>query len=684
MPVSFAFVHHANQYLITEGYENRPGLKGVLGSPVADIGLWRILHLHRVHGLPANIHVSGTLLEAIAWYEPAFLAALREMHREGLIEFVGSCYGQNMMPFCSYDHNLKQLNEELHLYEVHLGLDPASVKTFWPPERLWDPGTMSAVLKDLRLLNHGYAQVIVDDRLLLPMDESGRGRRSYDRDGYWHPELFQSYRIANAHDLRAIPIAQNLRRSIPPRGADDWESLESQLRGLAALDSGDGLDNVLAVYADDMEKAAGVSPWDSRGATQFEDVLLWIAENEWIRPVKITDWSTSCRIPAARTIDTGTYVELANHFHAGEDYGNWYHDPQWKRYADYFCWSEARVKHFVALGADPSLIDLAHKHLLASSWETGWHTPDNGAHGSADGSGTPSPWVKAVASHSRHAAIIAEAAFWMKHKDGLSHAYMQDIDADGEQELIFKNQQLFSVLSPRWGGRLVYLFSVGGSSGVMVVGNPSDDWNWMEELNKYMESPRNHPGALADIGFENDCYSATVVRADGAMVRAQLTHDKAGTAGHGLVKDIVLESYETNKLTVTYTLPDGLNGLAVECGFSPDYLNLLRYGRSIMQHSDTGSCRGFRVAKAAVFVHKNGGRVDWTAPSPEEFGHGARVELYGVDRQFTLSIEAMAELNLQPEQESHQILTTRAEHAALRHRKTSTRPHKSDSSQLKT
>jgi hypothetical protein len=73
MSVPFAFVHHANQYLITEGYENRPGLKAILGSPCANIGLQRVLHLHRVYRIPANIHVSGTLLEAIAWHVPAFL-----------------------------------------------------------------------------------------------------------------------------------------------------------------------------------------------------------------------------------------------------------------------------------------------------------------------------------------------------------------------------------------------------------------------------------------------------------------------------------------------------------------------------------------------------------------------------------------------------------------------------------
>jgi hypothetical protein len=164
------------------------------------------------------------------------------------------------------------------------------------------------------------------------------------------------------------------------------------------------------------------------------------------------------------------------------------------------------------------------------------------------------------------------------------------------------------------------------------------------------------------------------------MVRAQLTHDKAGAAGNGLVKDIVLSSYETDKVIVTYTLPDGLNGLGIECGLSPDYLNLLRYGRSIMQHSDTGSCRGFRAGEAAVFVHKNGGQVEWTRTSPEEFGHGARITLYAVDRQFTLSIEAIAQLDLQPEHESHQSLITCTATTALRRGGISVREHKSDSS----
>src|SRR5213594_3107025 len=109
MHLSFAVVHHANQYLITDGYENRDGLKAVLGERNSTTGLSRVLELHRIHRIPANLHISGTLLEAIAWCQPDFLHQLRALYVDGLIEFVGSCYGQNLMRFFGYDHNLKQL-----------------------------------------------------------------------------------------------------------------------------------------------------------------------------------------------------------------------------------------------------------------------------------------------------------------------------------------------------------------------------------------------------------------------------------------------------------------------------------------------------------------------------------------------------------------------------------------------
>ncbi len=150
MRAALALVHHANQFLITNGYENREGLAAVLGNPKSQTGLWRVLEAHLLRRVPINLHLSGTLLEAIAWHQPDFLALVRELHREGLVEFIGSCHGQNIMRFFSYAHNLVQLNEELRLFERHLEIDPAEVHAFWPPERVWDTARMAPVLGDPR------------------------------------------------------------------------------------------------------------------------------------------------------------------------------------------------------------------------------------------------------------------------------------------------------------------------------------------------------------------------------------------------------------------------------------------------------------------------------------------------------------------------------------------------------
>ena len=110
----------------------------------------------------------------------------------------------------------------------------------------------------------------------------------------------------------------------------------------------------------------------------------------------------------------------------------------------------------------------------------------------------------------------------MKHKDKEAHAYLQDLDQDGEEELVLKNSNLFSVFSPRNGGRLVYLFGIREPPGRLVVGNPIDDWNWLERLHEYMDVPPNHPGAFSDVGYEHDCYEASLRATDGDEVNARL------------------------------------------------------------------------------------------------------------------------------------------------------------------
>ncbi len=64
---ALAIVHHANQYVVTDGYDNRVGISGIVGTSSSQTGLLRVLKLHERYRVPFSLHISGTLLESLAW-----------------------------------------------------------------------------------------------------------------------------------------------------------------------------------------------------------------------------------------------------------------------------------------------------------------------------------------------------------------------------------------------------------------------------------------------------------------------------------------------------------------------------------------------------------------------------------------------------------------------------------------
>jgi hypothetical protein len=637
MQASLALVHHANQYLITDGYDNREGLAAVLGVTGGSSGFSRVIDLHVRYNIPFNLHISGTLLEAIAWHQPRFLEQLRKLLQTGLIELVGSSYGQNIMRFFGPEYNRRQLNEELLLYKVHLGADPLSVKTFWPPERVWETRRLAPVLRDANLQNDGYRYVILDDRLLLSPRDPGLPRHVFDAGGHWDPELFRTHEIENGLGLIAFPIATRLRRSIPPGQDEDWTEVKTHLEALLVHSRDEGED-LLAVYADDMEKVSGIGEWGKEGPARYEAFLEWLSTNPWICAVKLSEWAKSNAPGDRRKIELGTFAELAKEFDAGEGYENWYLAEDWSPYRAHFEWAEQKVKEAAATGADDALLELAQKQLLLGNWETAWHTPATGPHGDQNQNGHASPWARALTSHSRHAAVTAEAACWMRSKDGQAHAIVTDTDGDGEPEVVLKNDHLFVSISPQHGGRIVAMFRVSGERGAMVIGNPCDDWNWMEELNRYMDTPRNHPGAFADVGFEHDAYDAEIIESDGESAAVRLVNIQEESAARGMVKEFRLAA-NSAAVSVRYTVPESLASFATEFGLSPDYLNLLRMGCEGLTLLEQRGVRGCSRGETSVWVKpKRGAGVRWKKPYQEHCGHGRMFRAGTSSKQFEIEL----------------------------------------------
>ena len=491
-------------------------------------------------------------------------------------------------------------------------------------------------------------------------------------DGTGDGRHLQPWRIDGGRGLVALPISGDLRYAIPPRDQAAWRLLFGTLD--AVRGAGDG---ALALYADDLEKTAAVGPWAGRtwhraDVDAYEGLLRWLATTDKVDTVLLGPWLAAHPPRVARVVDPGTFYELASGG-AGDDYQRWWSSAPYAPYRAHLQRLEAtldagppvsgRPVHRTSangspvngspgngsLGNGPSangsvpgparrLWELAWSQLMAAAYETAWH-------GLGAGPDEPAPWARAAASHARAAShTVAAACFslpatrtpdipgtsgaprtssiprvWGAPGFTTPRAWSSDLDDDGEVEVVLANERLFAVLSPRFGGRLVALFDL--EAGALVVGNPADDWNWQEDLHRYMEIPANHPGALADVGHENERWELVATRTGDAGVEAQLRHIEAGSALFGSTKTFRLRPGAV-ELEVVYELTDAPERFRIELGLSPDYLTLLREGRAAVRTLHAGRRRGFAAGAAAVWVElPDGEPVVWESPPPRAAGH---------------------------------------------------------------
>jgi len=186
--VYMTLAHHANQFVITDNYADREGIGEILGlGGPGDLGGYRggFLHLLQMrldYRIPLNLQLSGTLIEALPWRCPESFSLIKRLRHAGLLEMIGSAFSQNIMPFFSDEHNLRQINEELWRYRQHLDWDLGAVKTFWAPERVWDTEKLARLLRSGKLLNRGYSPSVRDSRD--PFRHAGARTRQFLRVGF--------------------------------------------------------------------------------------------------------------------------------------------------------------------------------------------------------------------------------------------------------------------------------------------------------------------------------------------------------------------------------------------------------------------------------------------------------------------------------------------------------------------
>jgi hypothetical protein len=642
MTVPFALVHHANQYLVVDGYLDRQGISEIAA------GYSEILAAHERHAVPTTLHLSGTLIEALAWQAPRLLAQVRELLDSGLVALVGGTYSENVMPCSPPAWNRRQLKEALGLITRHLGRDPSRLSVAWVPERVWEPD-LAPVLADRTLPNGGYRWVLLDDRLLEPVGPRypGSPRAAFDRKGPWasmeggpesNPEEIvrhlRAHRIKGSH-LGMVPISAHLRYWLPPSSDGDLDRVAAFSQAASASAEPD----TILVFADDLERSAGVGGWCS-DRRRYERLLGWLAERDDLTPVLLPDWLAG-RVPSGEVdLEPGGFFELAQAWRAGEDYRGWWDAPAYAESRSHLERARASVEAAQSRRGDARLVELAAKQVLAASYETAWHDPAGPQCDGPTGTGpdpgvgwrAPAGWARALASHARAAALTAAAAGWLAGAGGGPSADVGDVDGDGDDELILANECVYAVVTPARGARVTALYA----PGVSLIGNPVDDWNLLEDLHGYMAQPANHPGALAIAGHENERWAVEHLTANQDEAVVELVHVGPDSILAGARLRLRL-SAGSPALQADYDLPEGTGEVVVVACLSPDYLRLLREGRDGLRRIGDGRRRGAALEDAHVrVVTVEGG--EWVEPVNPEAGHGLNVAVRAVERCLRLQI----------------------------------------------
>jgi hypothetical protein len=536
-----AFVHHGNQGLtwtnVFRGNDDNSGFD-------------EILALHQGRGVPANFHLSGTLITAAEWHDRGFNDWLRQGIAEGWICMVTSAYGQHIMPFVQHVMNEWAVNTEDAL--IYSKYNNFEAKVAWIPERVWcsqghypdngipDPPWHGDPWLGDNWQQHGITAILLDDWPHL----SGYSNRKI----HWMQN-------GSGVTLRVIPID----------GSFTGNCLGNSGAAIAQI-QGTGQYGI-AIYGTDWEAAAALSDWCDQGCLQnYSAVVNWCADNY----PAVDVWRLDAALDnpdfngVSAELGLGTYGSIGGTDGYGGSNNSWYtdwyatgshsdhHSPQWT-YGQ--VWWDA----YNTLNAAPdnNIRETGKYVLMTNLHETGWH----------DYMGGPiSGWEHRYSSHIKNANVYAEAAHWANGEYGITtNAFFSDVDHDGCQELCIHNDRVFAVFDSI-GGRAIWVFAKGPNGNFSIVGNCNVYWtdtegDWDEP------GSNNHQAALADVSphYRDYPYNMFIDAVTDSTAEIRMTYNE-------LTKRVLIKTGEPY-LDCRYDV--GFEDCYLRSGFSPDLRDLI-------------------------------------------------------------------------------------------------------------
>lgn len=593
----------------------------------AGAGYHRLLDAHEAFGAKLGLHVTPTLAAAIQWASvdpaaakpwldgPAFNQRIGRLAADGVVELLASTFADAPLPYFSQallGDNVALANRTL---AAIYGTPPSS-RVFWIPERILDEGVLAKVVA--LGYSHGFADQF---------------RHILDRFGRQSAMLDDGYRINRINGLNTIVINDQA-SGFRFRNTDS--GLDINLRQLVSRKARSGEQHQLLVLCSDWSDFR-----TKANADAYDKNVAWLASRPWVElvgPDQVAAGAVDLTLPPDGTGDAFAVLERGSTTF-GRKLG-----PLWVDYAtqgDYDSWwfgsaqeESLRDKVFEIrpgvpvnrfsgddfFGVQSFVVDGSGSGIAKDAWDAvaalpdnpfgrlgrgtyhaatflaGWHDEDNadlrtystGAFINPDTtSDNLAGFAKQAQAQARFAAVHAIVASWASAPPSAPQADAMDVDLDGENEYLLRNDRVFAVFEAS-GGRCTGAWARDAVTGkvLRIVGNPlAAPGTETEDEGAANRNPDGSILARRTSAFK-DWWAVNSGGGTNQFVNALYTVAAApsGTGwtftspGTAIVKTITLAGTD-DKLVAAYALGAGYTKLYVRFGLSPDPDDLLVRGQ---------------------------------------------------------------------------------------------------------
>ncbi|MBT8044221.1 MAG: hypothetical protein KJO79_04660, partial [Verrucomicrobiae bacterium] len=558
-------------------------------------GWHRSLDAHQAFDVPMTLHITPTVATAAQWASvdpaaakpwldgPAFNARISAMVQTGNINLLGTTYADHMPSYFSAAYNLDNVNLANDTLERIYAVSPSS-SVFWSPERVVDGDVLGKVA------SMGYSYTFIDQ---MRHFFKWQGRNTALSDDGYRINKYHGVNCFLINDAASTYRYQTLNNGLP-----------APLRNLYQRKASSGIQDQVVVLYHHWDELADVA-----NANAYDTNLRWMANKPWIKIVT-PDQIASGQVDVTGdgvgdtwfSIDRGSPV-IAKTSHdwvdhaTQENYDEWYigsareeglEDKKFDirpgtpvahafgrqtlndgKIAD-LAWGQVDL----IAAPESRLGKLARAIAHSATMLTAFHEQQNndlskystGAYIWPDSDFNPlAEFSKHAQSQMRFAALYKQVELWAASPPVTATAIAQDIDLDGADEYILKNDRVFAVFEAT-GGRLTAAWARDTVLGEVyqTIGNHL----------AYSGSETEFEGDSNSTGSEVNAYRTSGFKdwfASGPNTNMYV-NDLYSVASSG--SNAWVFSSSDGKVTKTISLADGSEKLSANYGLSGDVTKL--------------------------------------------------------------------------------------------------------------